>query len=182
MNFITRFSSLQASAKLIWSPGWGWHASPMQTDCQSTRGGTGQSCRNRRWGNVQNLAKLLPKVLYFVPWGSFSNQRCFWKTQTLLARQLNSGEIDTEGSLTDMVGGYTALEGRWSRGRQVKHQHSPSQHFPINFLFQGLYGGQFLFAGHGMEVEDSEKHKWKWQISSWGLKGSCQKIVFRTLS
>jgi len=29
------------------------------------------------------------------------------------------GEIDTEGSLADMVGGYTALEGRWSRGRQV---------------------------------------------------------------
>ena len=28
--------------------------------------------------------------------------------------------IDTEGSLADMVGGYTALEGRWSRGRQVQ--------------------------------------------------------------
>ena len=33
---------------------------------------------------------------------------------------LHSGEIDTEGSLADMVGGYTALEGRWSRGRQVQ--------------------------------------------------------------
>ena len=30
-------------------------------------------------------------------------------------------EIDREGNLMmDMVGGYTALEGRWSRGRQVE--------------------------------------------------------------
>ena len=109
----------------------------------------------------QNFCQKNLEYSALCPEALFANQWCFWKTQTLLARQLSSGEIDTEGSLTDMVGGYTALEGRWSRGRQVKHQHSPSQHFPINFLFQGLYGGQFLFAGHGMEVEDSEKHKRK---------------------
>ena len=32
---------------------------------------------------------------------------------------VHSGEKNTEDNLTDMVGGYTALEGRWSRGRQV---------------------------------------------------------------
>ena len=33
---------------------------------------------------------------------------------------INVGEIDKEGNLMDtMLGCYTALEGRWSRGRQV---------------------------------------------------------------
>ena len=71
---------------------------------------------------------------------------------------VHSGEKDTEDNLTDMVGGYTALEGRWSRGRQVEILDiSNSKH--SQFLFLGLYGGQFLFAGFGVEVEDTEKHE-----------------------
>ena len=70
-----------------------------------------------------------------------------------------------------MLGCYTALEGRWSRGRQVeflspnilvaKSKHSMSEHFPINLLFQGVRWKQFLLAGLGMEVEDTGKHKRK---------------------
>jgi len=59
---------------------------------------------------------------------------------TVKAREIHSSqpsEIDREGNLMmDMVGGYTALEGRWSRGRQV------------------YVGGNFYLLATG----------WKWKI------------------
>ena len=60
-----------------------------------------------------------------------------------------------EDNLTNMVGGYTALEGRWSRGRQVEILNSKLSLFNIYFAFFKIYvGDSFYLLASG----------WKWKI------------------
>ena len=95
-------------------------------------------------------------------------QRAAWLTWwvvTLPSREGGAGEGRSKSSNSQL--------------NVANSKHSLSQHFPIDLLFQGLYREQFLFARHGMEVEDSEKHKRKWQISSWGNFYHCPHFLYR---
>ena len=95
-------------------------------------------------------------------------QRAAWLTWwvvTLPSREGGAGEGRSKSSNSQL--------------NVANSKHSLSQHFPIDLLFQGLYREQFLFARHGMEVEDSKKHKRKWQISSWGNFYQCPHFLYR---
>ena len=81
---------------------------------------------------------------------------------------INLGEIGKEGNLMEaMLGCYTALEGRWSRGRQVEILQTnilvanlyacsiaKSIHFQLTFCFKVYVRGNFYLLATG----------WKWKI------------------
>ena len=131
----------------------------------------------------QNFCQKNLEYSALCPEALFANQWCLVLENPDFTCQAIEFRWDWHRGQPDWHGGWLHCpRGKVEQRKAGQTSTFPVSAFSINFLFQGLYGGQFLFAGHGMEVEDSEKHKWKWQISSWGLKGSCQKIIFRTLS